>query len=246
MNYLVKTEKALFYFLSFAGFWQLRLVWTPVGQQFNEWTSFYLYATDLIIVAILFLWGARDFRLVKPMAGFKLKWLIPKSAADWLWLFLFICLLSIFFSQDCWLGFYRLAKLLEFAGLYFYIRYNFTNLFNWQKFWQFFIAGAALQSIVATAQFLTQKSLGLKFFAESPLSPNIDGVAKLVVGGVKIVRAYGLVPHPNILAAILMVAIFGIAWLWLERKEDCHSDPPAGGEESPANAGELPAYAGDP
>ena len=59
MNISIKIEKTLFYFLTFAFFWQLRLVWTSAEQQFNEWASFYLYATDLIVVAILVLWGIR-------------------------------------------------------------------------------------------------------------------------------------------------------------------------------------------
>ncbi|MBU3901479.1 O-antigen ligase family protein, partial [Patescibacteria group bacterium] len=99
--------------------------------------------------------------------------------------------------------------------LYFYVRYNFAAFYSLKKFWQCFIVGAALQSAVAVGQFLTQHSLGLKFFAESPLSPDLAGVAKIVVDGEKIIRAYGLVPHPNILAAMLMVALFGLVWLFI-------------------------------
>ena len=222
MSKLIKIEKALFYFLVFAGFWQMRLVLTLAGRQFNEWTSFYFYATDFIIIAILILWGVRlksDFK-GSPKSDFS------RFANIALFLFLLFSALSLFIAQDKALGFYRLIKLLEFAGLYFYVRYNFIKLFNWQKLWQCFIAGAVLQSFAAIAQFFTQKSLGLKFFAESPIGPNIDGAAKIVVNGVKIVRAYGLVPHPNILAAILMIAIFGLVWLWLEKFSTPSFSPP--------------------
>ncbi len=222
MTWLIKTEKALFYFLSLAFFWQLRLVWAPVGSQFNEWVSFYLYATDLIIAAILFLWLARRllYRIQnKIISSPRLRGRgIVINEVSLLWLFLLFSALSLFVAQDCGLGFYRLAKLLELVGLFFYVRYNFAKLFSWQKFWQFFIAGAALQSAVAVGQFLTQHSLGLKFFAESPLTSDIAGVAKIVVGGEKIIRAYGLVPHPNLLAAILVVAIFGLVWLFVYNK----------------------------
>ena len=229
MDKLIKIEKALFYFLVFAGFWQMRLVLTPAGRQFNEWTSFYFYATDFIIIAILILWGIRvwggaNFNPPAPpfTRGVDAEVSLAQRGVGELNIaivfFLIFSALSLFIAQDKALGFYRLIKLLEFVGLYFYVRYNFIKLFNWQKLWQCFIAGAVLQSLVAIAQFFTQKSLGLKFFAESPIGPNIDGAAKIVVNGVKIVRAYGLVPHPNILAAILMAAIFGIVWLWLINK----------------------------
>ena len=211
MAKLLKIEKALFYFLALAGFWQWRLVWVPAGHQFNEWFSFYLYATDFILAAIFILWVGR--------------WLVRQPKSDFggagniaLGLFLFFCALALFVASDKAVAFYRFIKLLEFVGLYFYVRYNFVALYSLKKFWQWFIAGAALQSVVAVAQFLTQKSLGLKFFAESPLAPDLAGVAKIVVDGAKIIRAYGLVPHPNILAAMLIVAIFGLVYLWFRTR----------------------------
>jgi O-antigen ligase len=57
----------------------------------------------------------------------------------------------------------------------------------------------------------------LGFLAESPIGPDLPGVAKIVVEGEKIVRAYGTVPHPNILAAIISAAIFGLLFLALKR-----------------------------
>ncbi len=200
---LLKLEKFLFYFFVLVFFWQLRIVW-PQGGAFNEWTSFYLYATDLILVAVLFLW------LIRSGPQFKLKF---DRAEIFLVIFLLVSALSISVAPDRQLAVYGLVKLLEFSALFLYVKKNFEQLFSWRGFWQVFIAGALAQSLVAMGQFFYQQSLDLKFFAESPLSPDLAGVAKIVVGGAKIVRAYGLVPHPNILAAILVAAIFGLAWL---------------------------------
>jgi len=231
MKFLIKIEKSLFYFLSFAFFWQLRLVWQPFGNAFNEWTSAYLYATDIIIVAILFLWGARVLRdKVKVKCG---------RPEIFLALFLLIVGASVIFSQNKLLAGYGFLKLIEFSLLFLYVKYNFSEFYNLKSFWRWFITGAVLQSAVAINQFFAQKSLGLKIFAESPLAPNIDGVAKIIVNGEKIVRAYGLVPHPNLLAAILMAAIFGAAWLLIFS----HSESPAGGEESNADRSFPPRLA---
>jgi len=207
MKSLFKIEKALFYFLVFFLFLQKRLIWTPFGGEFNEWTSFYLYATDILIVAILFLWLVRVWR--------------KEGKVNFGWtdlllaIFLLFAGLSVITAENRWLGIYGFVKLLEFSALFFYAKNNFLVLFSWQKFWQIFICSAFLQSMVAIIQFFKQGSLGLKIFAESQLDATAAGVAKIIVGGGRLVRAYGLVPHPNILAAILVAAIFGMAYLWL-------------------------------
>jgi O-antigen ligase len=207
---LVKLEKFLFYLLVLSFFVQKRLVWPVGGGGFNEWTSVYFYASDILLAALIFLWWRRAGE-IQWRNFFKVDFF--KQAEGPLFLFLIVAGLSLAVSQNRVLGFYGFIKLLEMAALFFYVKSNFDKLFNLEKFWQFFIAGAALQSIVALIQFFTQKSLGLKFLAESPLAPDLAGVAKITVAGQNFVRAYGLVPHPNVLAAILVAAIFGLAYL---------------------------------
>jgi hypothetical protein len=72
-----------------------------------------------------------------------------------------------------------------------------------------------LQSIVAIGQFLIQESLGIRFLRESIISPQMDGVAKIILDGEKYVRAYGFAPHPNILGGFLLFSIV-ITWLYLK------------------------------
>jgi len=57
-------------------------------------------------------------------------------------------------------------------------KYNFKELFNFKKLAYVFIASGLCQSFIAISQYVQQKSLGLKFLAESPLNPEIAGVAK--------------------------------------------------------------------
>lgn len=212
MKILLKIEKVLFYFLAASFFWQLRLIWQPLGRGFNEWTSIYFYATDLIIVAVLFLWLIRIWRE-------KLKFSF--SRADiFLGIFLAVVGLSIMVATNKLLAGYGFIKLLEMAALFLYVKNNFSRIYNFRIFWHLFIASALVQGLVAISQFFTQKNLGLKFFAESPLAPSLAGVAKIVVNGQNFIRAYGLVPHPNILAAILVVAIFGLVYLWVRHYQE--------------------------
>jgi len=212
MKYFIRIEKWLFYLLIFSLPLQARTILHSFRPQFNEWTSVFLYGTDILIFSILFLWLIRKIREKGwKIAGFQNIWVEVG-----LFLFLLVSGASLVLSSNFWLSFYSWAKLLEFGLLFLYVKYNFGRMFSLERFWQIFVASAAVQSAIAIYQFFAQKNLGLKIFAESPIAPEILGVAKIVVEGKKIVRAYGLVPHPNILAVILMLAIFGLVYLFLK------------------------------
>ena len=212
MNRLLKIEKIVFYLLVFFAFFQGRVIWHIFGVQFNEWTSAYFYLTDILIAAVIFLWLLRNlkkWRWGNIRRGIKLTEIV-------LAIFLVFSALSIVVSNKLYLSFYSFVKIFEMALLFIYISRNFKRLFSLERLWQIFITSASVQSVVAIIQLIEQKSLGLKYLFESPLSSSIAGVAKIDVAGQKIIRAYGLVPHPNILAAILVLALFGLAYLFLK------------------------------
>jgi len=73
-------------------------------------------------------------------------------------------------------------------------------------FGSIFIIGL-IQAVIAIFQFIIQHSLGLIWLKESIISPDISGVAKIEFGGQKLIRAYGLMPHPNILGGFLVLSI---------------------------------------
>jgi hypothetical protein len=64
-----------------------------------------------------------------------------------------------------------------------------------------------IQSIIGIWQFIIQRSIGLIWLKESIISPEIPGVAKVVLNGCKYIRSYGLFPHPNILGGFLIISI---------------------------------------
>jgi O-antigen ligase len=220
MKNLNKLEIWLFYLLVFFLPLQVRTILYSFRPQFNEWTSVYFYATDFLAISVIFLWLARKFKEELSSIG---RW---SWAGNWQSLFrsigmasaifLLISGFSVLASGNVLLSLYGFLKLLEFIGLFLYVRYNFRGLFKPDIFWRIFIGSACWQSAVAIVQFFKQKSLGLKIFTESPLGSDVAGVAKIVVDGEKIVRAYGLLPHPNILAAILIFALFGLAFLFVK------------------------------
>ena len=218
-------EKIIFYALIFCLPLEARHIFYSFSQSFNEWLSLSFFATDFLVLILLWLWLYRAGKKLIDQERRPLSWRQPEI---WLAGFLFVSLSSVALADNRWLAVYGWLKLVELAGLFLYVRSNLNKIFNLKIFWQAYVAGAVLQSLVAIAQFFKQQSLGLKWLGESPLSPDIDGVAKIVVGGAKIIRSYGLAPHPNILAAILVVAIFGLTWLFLFGR----FEPPESGGES--------------
>jgi len=69
------------------------------------------------------------------------------------------------------------------------------------------IAIGFIQSIFVFLQIIAQKSIGLSWLKESIISTDIDGVAEIVLNGKVWLRAYGLLPHPNVLGGLLVFSI---------------------------------------
>ncbi len=71
-----------------------------------------------------------------------------------------------------------------------------------------------LQSFIGLIQFIFHKSLGLYFLGESFLSPLNKDLARVFVDGGRLLRAYGTFPHPNILAAFLILSLLSIYFFY--------------------------------
>ncbi|MAF20371.1 MAG: hypothetical protein CMI55_01675 [Parcubacteria group bacterium] len=210
---LIYLEKFLFYLLIFCLPWQTRKIAHIWGSDFNEWTSAYLYLTDLLVIAILGFWLRRQRKKRFLKKGLRIK---IQNPGFWLGVFLIISLISLIQASNLSLGFYQALKLCQMIGLFFYLKS--THLINFKRVAQFFVASGLIQALIALVQFLNQQSLGLRLLGESPLAIGISGVAKIMVGPLKMIRAYGTLPHPNVLAAFLLVSIFFLYFLWLSKK----------------------------
>ncbi len=115
---------------------------------------------------------------------------------------------SIFWSQFWPISLYRFLILIE-IFLFTIIAIKILENTKWLAMALFaLILNGLFQSLVGIAQFIHNGSLGLNFWGESILGPNIEGVAKIIVNGGKQIRAYGTLPHPNILAGFLIISLF--------------------------------------
>ncbi len=213
------TEKLLFYLLIFLiplSTRKLLFVWWE--GEYSEYLSAFLYATDIVVALLVFFWVARAIRggvsfVPSPSA------LIFLLGGMWL-----VGLVSLFNAKNVPLGFYQLIKLGEGMWVFWYIKTYFRGL-NTRTAAGVFAASGVLQSLWAMAQFSTQSDFGLKFLGESPLHPDLPYVANFFVDGVKIIRAYAGFPHPNVLAAFLVAAIFSLyLWFLLGQKDNTKNE----------------------
>lgn len=66
---------------------------------------------------------------------------------------------------------------------------------------------AAIQAPIGVVQSFAQSSLGLQVLGEHTLHPLVQGTSVIPVSGDRILRAYGLTDHPNILGGCLAFAL---------------------------------------
>ena len=205
---LAKLEKFLFYLFLFFIPFQIR---TVISWQGGEWGSKFLYLTDLLLVGV-FILGAKEVYQSYKTNKLKTNWLLV--------VFLLIALISVFVSGDKTVSAYRWVKLLEFALLYVYISTQFkiqNSKFKISTVLSIIVYSGIFQSILAIAQFYKQGSLGLRFIEAGSYTPGEAGVATFMSGAEKVMRPYGSFPHPNVLAAFLVLAIFCFFALWLKK-----------------------------
>lgn len=115
--------------------------------------------------------------------------------------------LSISWAGNTNLALFKSLKLAEFGLLFSYVAYNALNKPLLRNTVSLFIALGFIQAIIGIGQVILQHSFGIFWLKESLISPNIDGVAKVVLFGHKLIRSYGLFPHPNILGGFLLISI---------------------------------------
>lgn len=164
---------------------------------FHEYTSGFIYATDLLIGIGLYL--AIEKLMINPVLRTHLRTPI---------------LVTVFLAAFLLIHFVLTSGALH--GLYFSLRtlsiavavLIMTILLNRRSLiilLSGLAVGAGLQALIAIIQFAIQSDLGLVFLHESPLGVGIDGVAKVYgQNSEKYIRGYGLFPHPNILGTYLL------------------------------------------
>lgn len=202
---LHRIERWLWYFFLFAGAWQTRVVLWHADAVFSEWRAMALWGTDLLMLALFVLAGLQGWRIRRP------------DRIDWLGVALIgTAALSLIGASAPDIGLYQLARLVQYVLFFLYLRHWALGRFSADGSVLAFVGGAFLQACIAIGQDIVQHDLGLRWLGETRLEPFMRGVAVFFDGPYeKVLRAYGTLPHPNILAMLLGLALWGLGWLWL-------------------------------
>src|SRR3989344_9337125 len=212
-------------------FFYIFLVFVPFGTRvlvyqfttgFQEYEAVFIYFSDFTMVLFLVALGFYFYSKSKlKIQNAKIKITNQNSKLFTFYFLLFTFLvfsgLSIFWSWDGGLAIYnfgRLALLVLMALAVAKILKE--GLIKLENIFAIIAGSAVLQSLIGFLQFLKQSSLGLGFLGESVLGPLIGGTAKIIVEGAPIMRAYGTLPHPNVLAAFLLLGLFSSHYLYLK------------------------------
>jgi O-antigen ligase len=80
------------------------------------------------------------------------------------------------------------------------------------------VTGVVWNSLLAGLQTALQRSVGLTALGEFPLNPLKSGTVIVQASGVRWLRPYGLLPHPNMLAGFLTVGLLAVLVWALARR----------------------------
>ncbi len=185
--------------------WQTRvLVSQPqLGSQFIEYGSLSIYATDALLALIVF--GAA-------FVGYRSR----GSAKVWS---AALVLVGISFASAIFAD--RSDVALQSFRL---ILIGVAVLWVSQQPWvscsfilTCFVAGAVLQAVFGIGQFLAQTSPAFSWLGLASHDPSVSGTSVVEAGGMRWLRAYGSLPHPNILGGYLAAALLMAFGLYLRQ-----------------------------
>jgi hypothetical protein len=217
---MAKLEKIIkfgFYLFIFLLPWQTRLIHEDIylNDYVWEYGRLSLYGTEILLWLILFLYGFWLFKLrhLKKIEFTDFLNRLKKPAVQIYWLlvlFMLIAGLSILWSLSAQLAYYRWFVLVEaMAMLSMLLVFN----FKLAKIAIVWVATAAIQSVFAIWQFFAQYVMANKWLGLAEHLPNVGGSIILQTQSERWLRAYGGLPHPNMLAGFLVIAILFLLYL---------------------------------
>lgn len=174
----------------------------PVYQTggFDFYTSFFLYFSDVCFFLSFLTWalslwrseGGRHFHLGDDMLSFLLLAL------------LLIMVGNAFFVSASELHFFVTFRFAELFMLYLMVV---NRVLRQQHMVLLLLLGLCFQAFVALYQYVLQGSVGLSFLGEAAVNTSSLGVAKIDLGSQKILRAFGTMPHANVLGGLMFMGI---------------------------------------
>lgn len=183
----------------------------------SEYTSAFLFGTDILFLA--FFVAAGIFYLA---ARTRSNWLSfpPRATTICFGIFLLGAFASVWLADERAFAAYSFTRLLFAVGVGYAVWWVHARGHVVGRETAGVIAfSATVQAVIAFFQFAFQKSMGLRFLGETvALGPATPGVAGIAVEGERFLRAYGTMPHANILAGFLVLGLVALCYLLLRNE----------------------------
>ena len=184
----------------------------PIPQIATSYTRFGLGWPDVALLATLALWVVSLALRPRAVAVGPSALSVPVAGL------LVVAWLGVPSSVDPSLAAYNAVKLVLVVALGVYVLNELDRI---DRLAVPIVIMVAIQAVVVLGQTVGQGSVGLSILGEQRLDPARTGISVVAaVDGTRLLRAYGLSPHPNILGGILAFALLTlIAALGRTRRE---------------------------
>jgi len=208
-----RTWKYLLY--AFVGLLPLQTVYLLrevfVGGEKWQYGTIAIYGTDILLLlsAIIFLVTPDLIRGPGLLSRFRVK---PGMTEKMLMVFVLWAGLSILWAPDQMLAGYFVVKLVLAVGVFLMVKS--LDEKESKVVVLLLVLGAALESALGAWQFLAQSTFASTLLGMSAHEAGQAGTSVLKLGDGRWLRAYGTLPHPNILGGFLAAALMlGIGYL---------------------------------
>ncbi len=162
----------------------------------NDFTSIVIFPSLAMVMGLLIIELYQSLKNSRYFYNFYIFWLIYSA----FWLSYHVAVNS---PESAIITYYAIKILCALTVGYYVYKSNFWLKYRDYLLWVIIVLGS-VNALLAGFHFLLGNSIGLHLVGESPLSIEGNNIAKLVAHGTLYLRGYGLMPHPNILAGILI------------------------------------------
>ena len=178
---------------------QIRYIITPSDNQFAI-ISIYAFDVILVLLGIVWLWYWYTHKTIKP------QW-------QSIWLGLVIVLLGVlssYFADDQTVALYYWIQLA--LGIWL-VAIVATVPLQQSIVLSIFVFNGLIQAGAAIIQFITQHVVANTWLGIAAQTPETAGVAVVVTATGRWLRSYAFMPHPNVAAGIIILALIALALL---------------------------------
>lgn len=189
-----------------------------IGGLRIDYLSPTIYFTDclLVLLFIFFMSNVPFHIFLRPELRAKAHFTFEKGKFFLLLIFFFCVSMGIFFSTNPLAGLLGGVKLSEMVFFGWYTARFLGKTIPLSQAFFVLSASVVFQSVLALSQFWTKASLGgiFYYFGERSFTMLTPGIANASLQGSLVLRPYGTLPHPNVLAGFLLLGMLFVIGVW--------------------------------